>query len=100
MNLPYQLLSEACYQDHGELTLPLAYVFDHLTAVDSNHQILDRLKDIIPKAIDFFPVESCILNVELRNNYYDLAVLSHSLYYIDSKEWLNTVKKTYSAVRK
>lgn len=83
----------------AELTLPLITYFDHLTAVDLNHRILSKLKKLIPTKLDYLPIESCILEAQLHDSYYDLAVLSHNLYYIHPSDWLRVVEKTHQSLK-
>lgn len=83
----------------GSLTKALAPHFQHTTLVDVNHLALDTLQKKLPASIRFEPIAGNILNVDLKAGCYDLAVLSHMLYYIEPNQWLETIKSVYRSLK-
>jgi predicted SAM-dependent methyltransferase len=44
-------------------------------------------------------IHCSILDSKLPTEHYDLAILSHLLYYIDKSDWLETIKIAYKAIK-
>src|SRR3990167_8163848 len=84
----------------GSLTKDIICQFNHITAIDPNIYALNKLENLIPKAINYNKILNCVTKTELKENYYDLAILSHILYYISDESWLYTIKKIYSSLKK
>lgn len=83
----------------GSLTSSIAQYFNHLTAVDLNSKILDDLSDILSCKTEYAKLPVGILGAQLMPDHYDLAVLSHVLYYIPPEKWFEVVKKTYNSLK-
>ena len=85
---------------NGSLTCAIAKHFSHITAVDLNHKVLTNIEEILPDNIDYVKVGNSILNTTFEADYYDLAVMSHMLYYINQEHWLDVVRSAYKSLKK
>lgn len=83
----------------GSLTKIIAPHFEHITMVDINHQGLDNVKEMLPSSINITQIIGSVSNIELKSNHYNLAVLSHMLYYIDPQLWLGIIKSVYKGLK-
>lgn len=83
----------------GSLTRTLAHHFKHITMVDVNHHALTHLKEMLPSSINSTQITGSILNIDLKSNHYNLAVLSHMLYYIEPQLWLGIIKSVYRSLK-
>ena len=70
-----------------------------IDVVDSNKTALDNLSTKIFQHDKLGTIHGGIEHVSLRSNYYDLAILSHVLYYIDRSSWLDSIKNLYSSLK-
>lgn len=84
----------------GSLTKKLAHHFKHITMVDINHHALTHLKEMLPSSINSTQITGSILNIDLKSNHYNLAVLSHMLYYIEPQLWLGIIESVYRSLKK
>lgn len=84
----------------GSLTKSIAQKFKHITLVDINHQGLNDLQKRLPPALSIEQITKNILDVELPSDYYQLAVLSHMLYYIEPNLWLEIITSVYQSLKK
>ncbi|MBA2650641.1 MAG: class I SAM-dependent methyltransferase [Tatlockia sp.] len=82
----------------GSLTLALAHHFRKIAAVDPNLHILNHLKTLLPSSNDFILIPESILNAQLQTECNNLVVLSHMLYYIDPKFWIEIISSAYSSL--
>lgn len=83
----------------GSLTQTLAHHFQNITMVDINHHALNVLKNALPSSINITPITGCISNIDLNSTHYNLAVLSHMLYYIEPKLWFEIIKSIYESLK-
>lgn len=83
----------------GSLTKSLIHNFKDITLVDINHHALHNLQKTLPPLINLLQISESILNVNLKPNCYNLAVLSHMLYYIKPKLWLKIIKSVYNSLK-
>lgn len=83
----------------GSLTKTLAPHFKHITMVDINHHALNQLKEMLPSSINSTQITGNILNIDLKSDHYNLAVLSHMLYYIKPQLWLGIIKSVYQSLK-
>jgi len=83
----------------GSLTKIIAPHFEHITMVDINHQGLNQVKEMLPSSINTSQITGSILNIDLKSNHYNLAVLSHMLYYIDPQLWIGIIKSVYKGLK-
>jgi SAM-dependent methyltransferase len=84
----------------GSLTKSIAQKFKDITLVDINLKALNDLQKLLPTSISIEQISKSILNVELPSDTHHLAVLSHMLYYIDPKSWLEIIKSVYRSLTK
>jgi 2-polyprenyl-3-methyl-5-hydroxy-6-metoxy-1,4-benzoquinol methylase len=82
----------------GSLTRKIARYFKNITVVDSNQHILNKLQLILASS-NYIKINKNILYVDFKSNYHDLAILSHVLYYIEPKFWLNVIKSAYNSLK-
>jgi SAM-dependent methyltransferase len=83
---------------NGELLSVIARDFKHVTTVDTNEKAIEKIQKVIGANIDCTKIHGSIVDAKLTNYFYDLAVLSHMLYYIEQSKWINVVRKVYHAV--
>ncbi|MCA0457077.1 MAG: class I SAM-dependent methyltransferase [Chloroflexi bacterium] len=83
----------------GALTKTLAHHFKHITAVDTNHHALTHLKEVLHPSIDSMQISGSISNIDLKSEHYNLAILSHILYYIEPHLWIGIIKSVYSSLK-
>ena len=83
----------------GSLTQTLAHHFQNITMVDVNHHALNILKNALPSSINTTSITGCISNIDLNSANYNLAVLSHMLYYIEPKLWFEIIKSVYENLK-
>lgn len=83
----------------GSLTITLAHHFKQITMVDTNHHALNQLKELLPSSINSTQITGSILNSDLKSDHYNLAVLSHMLYYIEPHLWLDIIKSVYQSLK-
>jgi len=73
--------------------------FKNLTVVDENEYILNNSGLALPGHIKINKILGGIESVNLKKELYDLVVMSHILYYVDSKNWMNVVKNAYHSLQ-
>lgn len=83
---------------NGQLTRWVGNDFDSITLIDKNKALLDSfcIKEthtVLEKKY------GSILDIKLKNNTYDLVLLSHLLYYINREEWLSVIKNAYDSLQ-
>ena len=83
----------------GILTSSLAPYFDTVTIVDSNKHILNKLLHKHASDKKYRGVISDAENVRLSEQDYDLAVLSHVLYYVDRSKWNIILSHLYDCLK-
>lgn len=83
----------------GSLTKILANYFNHITVVEKSSHILNQLAQLFPSCTHVEKINKNILDVEFKTNSYDLAVLSHVLYYIDSSFWLDIISSVFNSLK-
>ncbi len=83
----------------ASLTKYLAKYFKHITATDLNNHVLNNLEKHLPNEIDYVKKVGCVRNLKFNSNYYDLVVLSHILYYINTNTWLEVINSTYKSLK-
>lgn len=86
----------------GQLTGWVGNHFRELTAVDNNQAVLDALnvkQKILRKKTSLTKCYDSVLDVQLAENTYDLALLSHVLYYVDSADWSLVVDDMLKTVK-
>lgn len=83
----------------GSLTKILAPHFKDITMVDTNHLALSCIKELLPPTINSKQIVGSILNVDLKSDQYHLAVLSHMLYYIEPRLWLQVINSVYRSLK-
>lgn len=83
----------------GTLTKKLAPHFKNITLVDNNHHALNYLQKLLPSSLQSTSIIGDILNVNLKSNHYNLAVLSHMLYYIEPTSWFEIIKSVYQSLK-
>lgn len=83
----------------GSLTKILAPHFKDITMVDTNYHALIRIQGLLPSTINSKQIVGSILNVNLKPDQYHLAVLSHMLYYIEPRLWLEVIKSVYHSLK-
>ncbi len=84
----------------GALTKTLATYFGNITAIDPNRHILYNLQQFLPSGAHYSPINETILDVKFKSETYDLAILSHVLYYVSPLHWLEVVKSVYAGIKK
>ncbi|MBA2648674.1 MAG: methyltransferase domain-containing protein [Legionella sp.] len=98
------LFSKECLLDigpgDGSVTKIFANHFKNITAVDPNLHILHNLQQVLPDNTNYIKINKNILDAELKMETYNLAVLSHILYYIEPENWLKVVKSVYRSLNK
>lgn len=82
----------------GSVAQMISPYFQHLTAIDSNAQILDELELKLENTIKTSTIKQNILYATLPQNHFDLALLSHVLYYIPAQDWLKVVNSTFESL--
>jgi len=83
----------------GILTKYLLDKFKHLTLVDKNKESLDLINQWKqPQNTTIKMINESILNVKLQPGFYNMAVISHVLYYINCKKWLDVIKNMFQAL--
>ncbi len=88
----------------GEITSWVGNSFKEITAIDTNKEIINALntrKKILKKGIQLTKIQSDILNTQLKlaDDYYDLILLSHILYYVERHKWCYVIDIAYRALR-
>ena len=82
----------------GLVTLPISQHFKQVTVIDNNQKILNNLITLFPTKTTYKKISGSIVDAQLPSNSYDLATLSHILYYVSPSEWLNIVDVTYKSL--
>jgi SAM-dependent methyltransferase len=67
--------------------------------VDINHHALNNLKNALPSSVNSTQITGSILNIDLKSDHYNLAVLSHMLYYVEPQLWLGAIKSVYQSLK-
>lgn len=80
------------------LTKSLLPSFSHITAVDESQYVLNGMDAHLLPHIEFEKISASVVNAEFLPISYDLAVLSHVLYYIDVTQWIDVIKKAYRSL--
>lgn len=86
----------------GYLIAWIGNKFKQVTAVDINKNFIEQLdvkKRILKRYLELIKIHGSILDVGLTANFYDLALLSHVLYYIDSEKWMSVVGNIYQSLK-
>lgn len=76
----------------------LAPYFEHLTAVDPNKTILSALENNLTKSEKITKLQTSVLDTNLPENSYDMALLLHILYYVNREKWINVVYSIYNSL--
>lgn len=87
----------------GQLTCWVGNYFKSITAIDNNSKVIEDLnikRKILRSKIKLHKICNSILDVDLNSKHYDLALLSHILYYIEPSQWLSVVSKVYETIKK
>ncbi len=83
---------------NGKLTRWISKKFENTTVIDSNEEVIKKLKAPSDKN-SFKKIHSSIRNIDLQSNDFDFCLMSHVLYYLDNKFWLEAVEKIYNATK-
>lgn len=87
---------------NGYMTTWIGNKFKYVTAVDTNKLFIEQLnvkKRILRRTRNLSKIHGSIVNVELIPNFYDLALISHVLYYVNRVEWMQAIENCYKAVK-
>lgn len=83
----------------GTLTNAVAHKFKHITLIDVNHHALHNLQKRLAPSTHIEQISTSISNVELPSEQYNLAILSHMLYYIEPESWLTVITSAYNSLK-
>jgi 2-polyprenyl-3-methyl-5-hydroxy-6-metoxy-1,4-benzoquinol methylase len=83
----------------GKITRWVGRNFERVAVIDTNPIVINALPFILGNRIKFSSVCESILDTPLKNDHYDLALLSHTLYYIEKTKWLNLITKIYKSTK-
>lgn len=86
---------------NGLMTKWIGSRFKKVTAIDSNFEAISCLaasKRIVRKKTEMELIHASILDVDLKQDYYNLGLLSHVLYYINDSLWVDVAKRVYDAI--
>lgn len=84
---------------NGRLTRWIGRRFQKITAIDTNQLAINKFPFIHPNTDCINKICDSILNAQLQSNLYDLSLISHALYYINSTQWTNVISKLYRATK-
>ena len=83
----------------GELTKLFGKKFNEITAIDVSEKSLGFLKkENFGENKKLNKIQQSIVSVELPREHYNVAVISHVLYYIDPTQWVKIIHKLYDSV--
>jgi SAM-dependent methyltransferase len=82
----------------GALTQMIGEKFNYVTAVDSNIEPLLSLKKNFPNPTKLKIIHQSIIDVNVPRNKFDLAILSHVLYYIPVNKWTCIIDKLLNSL--
>ncbi len=84
----------------GKLTGLVGRHFQEITIVDTSTHALDCVEQYLDKRnVKLNKITSSIVNANLPLNQFDLAMLSHTLYYIDASMWMEVTQKLLSSLK-
>ncbi len=83
----------------GELTKIFGKYFNEVTVIDPVEEALNSIdvEELGPNK-KLNKIHACMMDVELPKNYYNAAVISQTLYYIDNELWFNAIQKLYDSL--
>ena len=83
----------------GELTKMFGKKFDEITVIDVSKKSLSFLQEEdFGKNKTLNKMQQSIVNVKLPQEYFDVAIISHVLYYVNNTQWFEIIQKLYNAI--
>lgn len=84
----------------GQLTGLISKAFHEMTLLDISNQAIECAAQYVnQQSVKLDKIIGSIVDAHLPINHFDLAVLSHTLYYIDTDLWLDVTRKMLSSLK-